>query len=134
MKEVRAIGRVFTSVEVNGTPLHTLFDSGSRRSYIAESAAASASLEVRVLRRAPFEVGLGGERRPINRYCHVEGRVSSFDLDLTAYLVDSLGVDEKGNDIHLLFGANDMQSWHIGLDMQGETLDLSHFTRDFIEF
>ena len=127
------MGRIFDSVEVNGISLHTLFDTGSRRSYIAESAVRGAGLEVRTL-RASFEVGLGGERRSLREYCHVEGMLHTFDIDFTAYVVDSLGVDERGNGINLVFGAHDMQSWSIGIDVERESLDLSHFTRDFIEF
>ena len=127
------MGRIFDSVEVNGISLHTLFDTGSRRSYIAESAVRGAALEVRTL-RASFEVGLGGERRSLREYCHVEGRLHSLDINFMAYLVDSLGVDERGNTVNALFGATDMQLWSIGIDVERESVDLSHFTRDFIEF
>lgn len=127
------MGRVYDSIEVNDIPLHTLFDSGSRRSYIAGAATRSAGLEVRAL-RVSFEVGLGGETRSLREYCHVEGKLYTFDIDFTAYLVDSLGVDERRNRIDMVFGAHDMQSWQIGIDMDRESLDLSNFTRDFTEF
>jgi len=127
------MGRIFDSVEVNGISLHTLFDTGSRRSYIADAAARGAGLEVRTL-RASFQVGLGGERRSLREYCHVEGRLHGLDIDFVAYLVDSLGADERANILYAVFGANDMQLWSIGLDIEREILDLSHFTRDFIEF
>ena len=127
------MGRVYDSIEVDGVTLHTLFDTGARRSYITESAAVSAGLEVRTL-RASFEVGLGGERRALREYCHVEGKLHTCDINFMAYLVDSLGIDERGNILHGLFGATDMQLWSIGIDVERETVDLSHFTRDFIEF
>jgi len=127
------MGRVFDSIEVDGVTFHTLFDTGSRRSYITESAARSAGLEVRVLRRV-FAVGLGGERRSLREYCHIEGKLHGFDINFIAYLVDSLGVDERGSIIDSVFGATDMQLWSIGVDLEREILDLSNFTRDFTEF
>ncbi len=127
------MGRVYDSIEVDDVPVHTIFDSGSRRSYITQPAARGAGLEVRPL-RSTFRVGLGGESRSLREYCNVEGKLGGFEINFLAYLVDSLGNDEKGNPIDALFGANEMQLWSIGIDMEREILDLSHFTRDFIEF
>ena len=45
-----------------------------------------------------------------------------------------IGQDEDGRVIDVLFGALPMQLWGIRLDPQNEVLDLSHFTRDFVEF
>ena len=126
------MGRVFDSIEVNDVSIRALFDSGSRRSYITRPAVVSAGLEVRTL-RSPFRVGLGGQSRSLEEYCHVEGTLGGFDINFVTYLVDSLGTDERGAAIDALFGAADMQLWSIGLDLDNEIVDLSHFTRDFIE-
>ena len=126
------MGRVYDSIEVSDVPIRALFDSRSRRSYLTRQAASTAGLEIRTL-RSPFRVGLGGQSRSLGEYCHVEGRLGGFDINFVTYLVDSLGVDERGTSIDALFGAADMQLWSIGLDLDNETVDLSHFTRDFIE-
>ena len=126
------MGRVYDSIEVNDVPIRASFDSGSRRSYITRRAASTAGLEIRTL-RSPFRVGLGGQSRSLGEYCHVEGKLGGFDIDFVTYLVDSLGLDERGTAIDALFGATDMQLWSIGLDLDNEIVDLSHFTRDFIE-
>ena len=127
------MGRVYDSVEVDDVPVHTLFDSRSRRNYVTQPAARAAGLEVRTL-KSTFRVGLGGERRSLGQYCNIEGTLGGFEINFFAYLVDSLGNDERGNPIDALFGANEMQLWSIGIDVEREILDLSHFTRDFIEF
>jgi len=55
-------------------------------------------------------------------------------LDIKAYVIPSLGIDEKGNTIDLLFGAMDMQIWNIQLDLEKEQVDVSRFRKEFIEF
>ncbi len=126
------MGRVYDSIEVNDVSIRALFDSASRRSYITRPAATSAGLEIMAL-KSPFQVGLGGQRRSLGEYCHIEGKLGGFDINFVTCLVDSLGVDERGSAIDALFGAADMRLWSIGLDLDNETLDMSHFTRDFIE-
>jgi hypothetical protein len=41
---------------------------------------------------------------------------------------------EKGEEMRLLFGANDMQIWNINLDPKIKTLDLLRFKKEFEEF
>ncbi len=43
-------------------------------------------------------------------------------------------MDEKGIEIGMLFGATDMQVWNINLDLKHETLDLSRFRKEFVEY
>ena len=40
----------------------------------------------------------------------------------------------QGIEIGMLFGATDMQVWNINLDLKHETLDLSRFRKEFVEY
>ena len=105
---------MYDDIEVNDVPIRTLFDSGSRRSYITRPAVARAGLDIRTL-ASPFHVGLGGQRHALGEYCNVEGKLGGFDINFLTFLVDSLGTDEQGRSLDALFGATDMQLWSIGL-------------------
>ena len=45
-----------------------------------------------------------------------------------------IGKDEDGHNIEILFGALAMQQWGIRPVPETEGLDLSHFTKEFLEF
>jgi hypothetical protein len=113
--------------------LNTLFDSGAVRSYITRKAAEAVGLKIEKLKNA-FKTALGGKTQIINEYCVVEGKIKGNPFDLTSYVIEDLGMDEKGEEIKLLFGATDMQVWNINLDLKKETLDLSKFRKEFIEY
>ena len=53
---------------------------------------------------------------------------------ISSNVVDELGRNEKGIEIGMLFGATDMQVWNINLDLKHETLDLSRFRKEFVEY
>lgn len=127
------MGRVYGIVEVNGTRLNTLFDSGALRSYIIRSSVQEANLRIDLLKNT-FQTGLGGEKVTINECCLLQGKIEEHPFYITANIISSLGRDEKGEIIDLLFGAPDMQVWNIQLDIEKERLDLSRFRKEFIEF
>jgi hypothetical protein len=126
------LGRIYESVEVNGKRLNTLFDSGAVRSYITRKSAEETGLKIEKLKTA-FKTALG-KTHIISEYCVVQGNIKGNPFYITSNVIEELGMDEKGEEIRLLFGANDMQIWNINLDLKRETLDLSRFRKEFIEY
>jgi hypothetical protein len=127
------MGRIYEYVEVNSKRLNTLFDSGAVRSYITRKSAKELGLKIEKLKTA-FKTALGGKTQIISEYCVVQGNIKGNPFYITSNVIEELGVDEKGEEIRLLFGANDMQIWNINLDLKRETLDLSRFRKEFIEY
>lgn len=82
----------------------------------------------------PYEVGLGGKRNRITEVCFVAGKLAGNPVDVTALVVEELGVDEEGQAIDLLFGADAMEVWNIKLDPKAGKLDLSRMRREFIYY
>jgi hypothetical protein len=77
---------------------------------------------------------LGGSTHEVTHVCLVQATIDDHPLEFQASVIDEIGPDEDGRVIDVLFGAIAMQLWGIRLDPQNEVLDLSHFTRDFVEF
>ena len=108
------MGRVRTFSKLNGKKLWTLFDSGSRNTYIAKAAAKG-------LRRerlsVPRKAILGGKSHPIKEVCHLDVQIEGHSVDTLARVIDDIGQDEEGKPIEILFGALSMQEWGIHLDL-----------------
>ena len=49
-------------------------------------------------------------------------------------VLDEIGKDEEGKPIEVLFGALAMQQWGIRPIPGKATLDMSHYSKDFLEF
>jgi hypothetical protein len=49
-------------------------------------------------------------------------------------VIDRIGTDGDGRPIEILFGALAMQQWGIRLVPETESLDLSHYPSEFVEF
>jgi len=62
------------------------------------------------------------------------GQVEGHWVRTRARVVDSIGNDEEGRPIDILFGALAMQEWGIRLVPEEERLDLTHYPREFVEF
>jgi hypothetical protein len=129
VKEV--MGRIRKAIRVGNRDCWTLFDSGARHSYITRSAAAGLDLQPLLTPRRSM---LGGSTHEVTHVCLVQASVDGHPLEFQASVIDEIGQDEDGRVIDVLFGAIPMQLWGIRLDPQNEVLDLSHFTRDFLEF
>ncbi|MCL0094964.1 retroviral-like aspartic protease family protein [Dehalococcoidia bacterium] len=125
------MGRVYDSLEVNGRKFNTLFDTGSVRSYITQSAAVGLLLYHLPI---PYEVGRGGKRHRIKQVCLVVGRLHGNPVDVTALVVKDLGDDEWGKPINLLFGAEAMEVWNVKIDPKDHKLDLSLMRKEFVEY
>jgi len=127
------MGRIYEIVDVNGKQLNTLFDSGAVRSYIVRRVAEEIGLHIEPLKDT-FEVGLGGKTQKIDECSIVQGNIRENPFNLIAWVVEEIGKDERGREIELLFGATDMQTWNIHMDMEKAELDLSRFRKEFIEY
>lgn len=125
--------RIYDEIVVTGIPVYSVFDSGSRNCYITKSAVDRLDLDVNTLRHA-YPVGLGGKKRHVRQTVQVEGTLHGLPLHLLLYVIDELAEDEDGRDIELLFGISAMEIWGVNLDVQNKRLDLTHFTKEFIEF
>jgi hypothetical protein len=125
------MGRVKTNIEINGKPFWTLFDSGSRNTYITEECAKL--LGIKQLLESSH-VSLGGKTHTLEKtsvlMAYIEGKFVSTD----AYVLSEIGEDEDGKPIEVLFGALAMQKWGIRLILDEEKLDMSHYPKEFVEF
>jgi len=125
------MGRVRTELQLNGRKAWTLFDTGARNSYVVPEVAKD---HPALALRQPFEVALGGARHSLTRRVQIEASIEDKPIVLDAFVMDSLGNDEDGKAIEVLFGALDMQRWGIRPVPDEERLDLSHYTKEFIEY
>lgn len=109
-----------------------MFDSGAENSYIA-----SRSVGGLVVARlsAPFSTKLCGGTRKISKICLLEASVFGKRIATKALIVDEIGNDKKAKrPFDVLIGAITMQEWNIELNLKREQLDLSKYSREFIEF
>jgi hypothetical protein len=125
------MGRVRSAIDVDGTPCWTLFDTGARNTYIIPSVArllkTSASDE-------KFRTALGGAVRETKTKALLDARIEGRPISTFAWVIDEIGRDENGKDIEILFGALAMQQWGIRPIPDEERLDLTHYSKEFVEF
>ncbi len=125
------MGRVKDFITVNGHKWRTLFDSGSRNTYIVPKAAKG---NLRKKLQQVFEVRLGGKLHRLRECVIFEGKIKTKSIATDAFVIDEIGRDEQGKPIEVLFGALAMQQWGIELDLRRERLDLTHYSKEFLEF
>ena len=125
------MGRIRQEIAVDGRKCWTLFASGARNTYVTAEVAEllQTSSTPRMLRTA-----LGGSIRETSTeallHAYIEGRF----ISALALVLPSIGDDEDGKPIEILFGALAMQNWGIRLNLAEEQLDLSHYPDEFVEF
>jgi hypothetical protein len=125
------VGSIREMIKVNGWEFWTLFDSGSRNTYVVPEVAAmltTSRFEV------PFRSALGGEIKESTATAILEAEIEGRRVSTHAMVIDSVGQDEDGTPIRILFGALAMQQWGIRLIPEQEKLDLSHYPEEFLEF
>lgn len=125
------MGRIRTNITVGNRPCWTLFDNGSRNTYIISKAADS--LAVAELTQ-PIKARLGGKVHKIRKTCVLEAVVEDHWVSTHARVIDEIGKDEEDKEIEVLFGALAMQEWGIRLVPDEERLDMTHYPEEFIEF
>lgn len=123
--------RVRKNIQVRERDCWTLFDTGSRNTYITHEVA---SLLVTSKALAPRRVRLGGAVREARETAVLEATIEGRPVDTHAYVLDEIGKDEEGKPIEVLFGALAMQQWGIRPIPDEERLDLTHYPTEFVEF
>jgi hypothetical protein len=125
------MGRIRRNVDVGGEKHWTLFDSGARNTYVVPKVARTCkAAELPVARSA----ALGGKTHQIKETCLLVAEVDGHPVETHASVIDEIGKDEDGQSMDILFGTLAMHEWGIRLDVPNERLDLTRYSRDFIEF
>lgn len=125
------MGRVRTNIKIDGRDCWTLFEGGSRNTYIVAEVA-STLLQYQLSERR--KVALGGGLHNIEKGCLLIARVESLSIETDAYILNEIGRDEEGKRIEVLFGALAMQKWGIRPLPDEERLDMTHYPKEFVEF
>lgn len=125
------MGRVRRNIEINGQMCWTLFDGGSRNTYIVEDAAISLP---QYQLPQPRGTALGGSVHTIEKACLLVAKVEGLSVDTESYILKEIGIDEDGKRIEILFGALAMQKWSIRPIPDEERLDMTHYPKEFVEF
>jgi hypothetical protein len=85
-------------------------------------------------RDIPHKVSLGGKQRSLNKLFILVAKVEGCPVETNAYILDEIGKDEEGKPMDILFGALAMQQWGIHPISDEERLDMTHYTKEFLEF
>jgi len=125
------MARVFGIIQVGRKRLRTLFDSEVTNCFI--SAEAANGLPKTTL-KFPRPGNFGGKPCVATEVCLLAGKLEGHYLDSGAYVLDEVGKDDQGRPIDLVVGVLGMRQWNIVLVPEEGRLDLSHFTKEFIEF
>jgi hypothetical protein len=125
------MGRVRENIDVKGQKFWTLFETGARNTYIVPQVAA---LLVTSDMPKPHRSALGGHVHEATKAAVLDATIGGCDISTHAMVLDEIRKDEDGRPIQILFGALAMQQWGIRPMPDKEQLDLSHYSRDFVEF
>jgi hypothetical protein len=125
------MGRIREYIKVKGRKFWTLFDTGARNTYIVPEVA---KLLATSQLAEPYRPLLGGKKRRATQAALLDADVQGCRISTHAMVLDDIGKDEDGKPIEVLFGALAMQQWGIRPVPDQEKLDLSHYTRIFVEF
>jgi hypothetical protein len=125
------MGSIRQNILVNGKEHWTLFDTGARNTYITPGVAEGLVISQRA---TPFRSQLGGGIKETTQTAILDADIDGNELSTHAMVINEIGKDEDGRDIEILFGALAMQQWGIRPVPETEELDLSHFTKEFLEF
>ena len=125
------MGRVRQHIDVKGRKFWTLFDTGARNTYILPQVAAL--LATSQLPKT-FRTALGGKVREATQAAVLDADVQGCRISTHAMVLDEIGHDEEDNNIEVLFGALAMQQWGIRPVPDEEKLDMSHYSKEFLEF
>ena len=125
------MGRIRHMITVNGRECWTLFDTGTRNTYVIPSVS---SLLITSKIKRPFRSAIGGRVKETTETALLEGEIEGRRISTHAMVIDEIVNDENGTPIEILFGALAMQQWGIRLIPEQEKLDLSHYPEEFVEF
>jgi hypothetical protein len=125
------VGRIRQMIKIDGRDCWTLFDTGSRNTYVVP---AVASMLITSKTPRPIRTALGGEVKEATSTAILQAEVEGHLISTHALVIDHIGADENGRPIDVLFGALAMQQWGIHPVPEEEKLDLSHYPEEFVEF
>jgi len=125
------MGRMCQMINVDGRKCWTLFDTGSRNTYIIHKVA---SLLTTSKLKKSFRSALGGKIKETTETALLGAEVEGCRISTHAMVIDEIGDNENGIAIEILFGALAMQQWGIRLIPEQEKLDLTHYPEEFVEF
>jgi len=125
------MGRVRENIEIKGQKSWTLFDTEARNTYIVPQVAA---LLTTSQMPKPYRSALGGKTHEATQAAVLDAKIEGCEVSTHAMVLDEIGKDEDGKTIEVLFGALAMQQWGIRPVPDKEQLDMSHYSRDFVEF
>jgi hypothetical protein len=125
------MGRIREHIDVKGQKFWTLFDTGARNTYVVPQVAAL--LATSQLPKT-FRTASGGKVREAAQAAVLDAEVQGCGISTHAMVLDDIGHDEDGNNIDVLFGALSMQQWGIRPVPDQEKLDMSHYSKEFVEF
>jgi len=125
------MGRIFEMIQVDGRKCWTLFDTGAKNTYVVPVVA---RLMTRRKMAHVFRSAIGGRTQKSDTMVLLEAKVQGKPIGTKALVVAEIGDDEDGKPIEILFGALAMQEWGIRPIPDEERLDLSRYTRTFVEF
>jgi hypothetical protein len=125
------MGRIRQMMKVDGRQFWTMFDTGARNTYVVP---AVAQLLTTSRPPHPIRTALGGAVKQADTTALLQGEIEGRQISTHALVVDQIGTDEDGKAIDILFGALAMQQWGIRPVPDQETLDLSHYPDEFVEF
>ena len=118
-------------IDVQGRPSWTLFDSGARNTYVIPDVASR--LTTSEVSR-PIRSALGGSVQETSTTALLEAEIEGHPISTHAMVIDHIGQDDDGRQIEVLLGALAMQQWGIRLVPEQETIDLTHYPNEFVEF
>jgi hypothetical protein len=125
------MGRVRAEVAVNGRNCWTLFDTGTRTTYVVQDL--TPVLPTFELERVE-PVSLGGKIHKVTQKCRLICLVEGLPVRTLARVLEEIGEDEEGRRIEILLGALAMQEWGIRPIPDEERLDMTHYPREFVEY
>ena len=125
------MGRIRRNIRVDGREFWALFDTGARNTYVVPAVAQLLTTS-KVSR--PIRSALAGEIKRTDITALLQADIEGHPISTHALVVDQIGSDEDGKPIEILFGALAMQQWGIRPVPDEETLDLTHYPDEFVEF
>ena len=125
------MGRIRKNIEVSGKQFWTLFDTGSRNTYVVNTVAEGFNISQISKSR---KVSLGDKEHLLNKVFLLQAKVEGYPVEMDSYILDDIGSDENGKKIDILFGVLAIQKWGIRPLPDEERLDMTHYSKEFVEF
>jgi hypothetical protein len=125
------VARIVKTIEVEGKPAVTLFDTGAIYTYVRSTLIRTAPSRAVT---PPARVALGGKDIEIRELCLIQGKIEGLGFTADAVPVAEIGRAD-GHELDAIIGALTMERWEIRLDPRAGTLDLEGLRRrEFTEF